>query len=779
MIHHASSRTLLLLFLCIIPGRLIAQDSVDATTLYGKYMCGYQGWFRANGDGANQGWVHWFSSKTDPSAAKVRVDLFPDLREHDADELFSTNLRYGDGSTVKLFSSHNEKTVVRHFKWMKDNDIDGAWIQRFTTPHIGLTDPTNVVLMHCRKGAEIHGRVFVVMYDISNNNASTLVQDIKNDWMHLVDVIKVTESPRYLWHKGKPLVSIWGFGCDGRPGTPAEAAELVNWFQRDAPAKYRATFMGGVNGSFGSTHWSDQPEPWASVFRSMDVISPWTVGRYSDSTGADNWKESRMIPDMAVAAAAGKDYLPVIWPGFSWHNMKGAAENQTPRRGGRFYWRQAYNAVDIGATMLYGAMFDEVDEATAIFKASPRRSMAPTDPYWLTLDADGYDLPSDWYLQLSGLAKKMLNGQIPLSKTMPLVPPPIIGGTRYEIQTYILGEGQVQIEPLEATYASGTEVRVTAVPNSNWAFHDWLGDLNSRQVSDRVIMNANKSVLVTFYPSGNQVLDVRATKDSYVRGGSYASTNYGMSSSLIIKEDPSAPDQSYRTYLQFDLHSLAPSRPEAILVLRSNLSASSSISPARVDLFASSSDAWTETSVTWQNAPAVGSVLGSNSSILYKDASYLWDVSDAVSSEIAKDSIVSFVLKDQGGLARTASFYPRENTFGYGPFLRLITPATSSVPSQEPGVPLGSELKRNYPNPFNPTTTIEYHIAAAALVTMKVFDSLGREVATLVNGGEEAGYHAVTFDASHLASGMYFARFIVQEQSGPAIVQTAKLLLAK
>jgi hypothetical protein len=91
--------------------------------------------------------------------------------------------------------------------------------------------------------------------------------------------------------------------------------------------------------------------------------------------------------------------------------------------GGNFFWRQAYNAIDAGATMLYGAMFDEVDEGTALYKICPNRWMAPVEGYWLTLDADGFvNLPSDWYLRLSGMAKKMLNHEIPLSETMPFDP---------------------------------------------------------------------------------------------------------------------------------------------------------------------------------------------------------------------------------------------------------------------------------------------------------------------------------------------------------------------
>lgn len=72
--------------------------------------------------------------------------------------------------------------------------------------------------------------------------------------------------------------------------------------------------------------------------------------------------------------------------------------------------------------MLYGAMFDEIDEGTAILKGCPKKSLAPADGWWLTWDADGYNLPSNWYLQVAGWGNRMLKKQIPLSKTMPLNP---------------------------------------------------------------------------------------------------------------------------------------------------------------------------------------------------------------------------------------------------------------------------------------------------------------------------------------------------------------------
>ncbi len=70
-------------------------------------------------------------------------------------------------------------------------------------------------------------------------------------------------------------------------------------------------------------------------------------------------------------------------------------------------------------------------------------------------------------------------------------------------------------------------------------------------------------------------------------------------------------------------------------------------------------------------------------------------------------------------------------------------------------IPEGFKLEQNYPNPFNPSTTINYSLNQPGLVTLKVYDITGREVATLVNSRENAGDHAVSFDAANLASGVY------------------------
>jgi hypothetical protein len=83
-------------------------------------------------------------------------------------------------------------------------------------------------------------------------------------------------------------------------------------------------------------------------------------------------------------------------------------------------------------------------------------------------------------------------------------------------------------------------------------------------------------------------------------------------------------------------------------------------------------------------------------------------------------------------------------------------------------------LLQNYPNPFNPTTVISYQLPVSSEVRLDVFDLLGRKVATLVNERQSTGTYEVTFDASHLASGVYLYRL----QAGDFSV-SKKLFLIK
>jgi hypothetical protein len=394
--------------------------AVDPVTLSHKLLMGYQGWFACPGDGSMPNrWVHWFR-RNEPAATNVTVDFWPDVAELDADELFPTQMTMPDGSPARLYSAFNAKTVLRHFQWMQEHQLDGVFLQRFTSE---LADPRffalrNQVAANVQAGAEACGRVFAIMYDISGQPTNTLVRTLTNDWNSLVHTLALTNSPRYLWHHGKPVVAIWGFGFAGRQDTPAQAQQVINYFKAAG-----CTVVGGVPACWRTLNQDAQTDPaWAAVFRSFDVISPWSVGRYGDDTGADNFRQHVIAPDLTEAAKAGREYMPVVFPGFSWRNLNGGKLNQIPRRGGEFYWHQVYNAVAAGCPMIYGAMFDEVDEGTAMFKLAPTAAQLPAQGNFVPLDIDGVRLPSDWYLRLAGAAGKMLRQEITLTNAIPIRP---------------------------------------------------------------------------------------------------------------------------------------------------------------------------------------------------------------------------------------------------------------------------------------------------------------------------------------------------------------------
>jgi hypothetical protein len=109
--------------------------------------------------------------------------------------------------------------------------------------------------------------------------------------------------------------------------------------------------------------------------------------------------------------------------------------------------------------------------------------------------------------------------------------------------------------------------------------------------------------------------------------------------------------------------------------------------------------------------------------------------------------------------------------------------AVTSVPTTPNGaVPKEFSLDQNYPNPFNPSTTIRFGLPSQSMVTLIVYNMIGQQVASLVDGAQEPGYHEVTFNAGNLPSGVYFYRLQavpVQDTHRGKVIQTRKLLLVR
>jgi hypothetical protein len=392
------------------------RTDIDATTLDGKVLCGYQGWFNTPGDGTRFGFTHWGQGLDRADGGRFTVDMWPDLSEYDPSDLKEVpGLKLPDGSPAKLYSAFRPGPVLLHTKWMRQYGIDGVFLSRFVGEAASRSRSlqVNQVLANIREGCHREGRVWAMMLDLSmGRNPSTAA--VMNDWKFLCDKVNVREDSRYLHHQKKPVVLLWGLGFKDRNWTGEQAEELINFFKNDP--KYGGVYLvGGVDAAWRTLRGESRKEPeWPKIYRSFDAISPWDAGRYRDNASMDNTRKNVWEGDVAELKTLDKGYMPTAFPGFSWDNLRQTPPGKTmiARRKGEFFWRQFAIFKAIGVRTVFVGMFDEVDEGTAIYKVT---SQSPVGKYFVNYEG----LPSDWYLKLTGVASQMIRGEIPLSETIP------------------------------------------------------------------------------------------------------------------------------------------------------------------------------------------------------------------------------------------------------------------------------------------------------------------------------------------------------------------------
>lgn len=392
----------------------VSAASVDPSSLEGRVVCGYQGWFRAEGDTSGLGWVH-FGQGNRFAPGHCTFDLWPDLSEFGASERFKTSFRFANGRAADLFTSDHPETVRRHFRWMREYGIDGAFVQRFGTVVLSPRERPSAdrVLRHCVESAVSEGRTLAIMYDLTNTPPAGFPA-IAEDWKGIL-ATGWTANACTQRYGGRPLVAIYGLGFVDQPEAVSEWAALIDAFKRTG-----AAVMLGV-----PTHWREAKgdaspnKAFHRLLHEADVISPWTVGRMAKDVDVESIAEHVWQKDLGWCADAGKGYLPVIFPGFSWHNLSKVRGVESrldviPRRGGRFFWKQVTEAKRVGARSLYVAMFDEVDEGTAVMKCSAEVPQGAS-PF-----VDVSDVPSDHYLWLSGQAGRLIRGESGVGSGFPV-----------------------------------------------------------------------------------------------------------------------------------------------------------------------------------------------------------------------------------------------------------------------------------------------------------------------------------------------------------------------
>lgn len=373
-------------------------------------MAGYQGWFNAPDDGANMGWNHYAThGKFEPGSCKV--DFWPEMNEYE--HKYESPFRLADGSPAYVFSAYDSQTVALHFSWMQQYGVDGVFVQRSVT---ALRNPVNrhhddQVLSQALAASRRYHRAITIMYDFSGMNEENKDwQVIIDDWKHLVDSLHVAsggEGQTYLYHHGKPLVGIWGVGFPDRHNDLASTARIIDFLQHD-PVYGGCSILLGVPAYWRDLDRDTEKDPYLhELIRKVDIVRPWFVGRFNEQTYGEF--KGRIKEDIAWCHKYHVDYAPVLFPGMSWHNMHPESKMPTIARDrGRFYWEQIAGAIGAGAEMFYIAMFDEIDEGTAIFKTS-------NDPPEGASHFERFEkgIPPDYYLYLTGMAGRMLRKEIP------------------------------------------------------------------------------------------------------------------------------------------------------------------------------------------------------------------------------------------------------------------------------------------------------------------------------------------------------------------------------
>ncbi|WP_062214137.1 glycoside hydrolase family 71/99-like protein [Streptomyces sp. NBRC 109706] len=365
----------------------------------GRITTGYQGWFAARGDQAPiDGWWHWSANWSQPpSPTNHALMSWPDMREYS--NVYPTAFAdLGGGGPATVFSSHDDQTVDVHFRWMREYGIDTAALQRFN-PN-GSEGPTRDDMAEkVRAAAETHGIKYYIMYDVTAWD--DMQEEVKADWT--AKMRSHIDSPAYAMQDGKPVVGIWGFGFNepNKTWPPEVCQDVIDWFH--AQDIY---VMGGV-----PTHWrtgtQDSRPGFIEVYRSLDMLSPWMVGRLTNLADIEHFYQHVNTPDQAECDEHGMDYQPCVIPGDN---------SRRHRLHGDFMWRQFYNLTRIGVQGLYISMFDEYNEANQIAKTAETQADIPTDSGFLALDEDGTFCTSDYYLRLTGDGGRMFRGEIPLTE---------------------------------------------------------------------------------------------------------------------------------------------------------------------------------------------------------------------------------------------------------------------------------------------------------------------------------------------------------------------------
>ena len=398
-----------------------AASDVPVDTIHGQVVVGYQGWFKAPNDPDTGSWRHWVGNNSF-TPENFSIDMWPYNEEYDfADLTRAGTLTTASGKNAYVFSSAQYGIVDTHFRWMKENGISGAFLQRFLSANVtGAGSEPEFVLYNVMKAANAHGRTWCIEYDVSEfakkGDQAIALSKIQADWNFLKNDVGILNDASYLHQGSKPVVVIYGLATPHKneagevsPFTVAQADAIQDLFQDGNIFLIGAVPTDWRNLTANNNHHAG----FQNHYSHYDMISVWNP--HQDNYAADN---ARIDAIAAAENVSDIAYLPHTRPGFSWTHLKnlvaGSAEDPYwPRYGGENQWDKTEILDTLKPEAIFMGMMDEYDEGTAVMPMADDHPAPHTQRRFL--NNEGQD--KFRFLKLTGAMGAVLRGNLATDST--------------------------------------------------------------------------------------------------------------------------------------------------------------------------------------------------------------------------------------------------------------------------------------------------------------------------------------------------------------------------
>jgi hypothetical protein len=441
----------------------------------------------------------------------------------------------------------------------------------------------------------------------------------------------------------------------------------------------------------------------------MDAYIPWNVGNYAGAYAqTEGW-----AADKSAMASAGGIYMPLVYPGFSWDNLMNQPPGTTTksRLKGIYMWRQFLDAKRIGAQVVYIAMFDEIDEGTAIFKVA---NDIPVNHHFINYEG----LPSDFYLLMAGYGSRIIHGELPFPGSMP----------------DFAGQSQPSIpEILSPAYDDSVnkDVRLSWDPAkhaSGIQYYELEVDRGGTVQLTDTFMTASVS-------AGSHEVRVRAVNDLQNRGG--------WSETVVFH---------------------AREKPSMTVTFTASIPANT---PAADTVYIAGNFN------SWDPGPEQAGTAGMEHNLqMHKTGDNQWQITLTFTIGFSLEYKYtrggwSKVENGAGGeeIANRQLIVPGAD-YTENDAVASWADLGTDVSARGAGEPAAFQLYQNHPNPFNDATMIRYVIPRSAHVLIEMINIRGERVNRLVDRIEEAGSHQIILNSAAMSSGIYFITIVAGKDAG-------------